>query len=178
MKPSKVFFAINLIRQKSKLPKLEYPKRKLAVTPEQLMAVEALYEPFLPVPPIGVHKIISKQLKMDEWRVHVAIGLIRKNKSLNRWNEDREDLPETMKESLKAKKLQDEQEAAAKEASEKEAGSKESAEATEKKAAKKVTKITTAEKVSEDGASTEEVATTTKKTASKTTKAKSAAQEG
>ncbi|MDH4379853.1 MAG: hypothetical protein QE263_08115 [Vampirovibrionales bacterium] len=102
MKPSVVFFAINLIRQKMKLPKLDYPKRKLAVSPEQLMAVEALYEPYLPIPPIGIHKIISKQLKMDEWRVHVGIGLIRKNKSMGRWNEGREDLPESMKESLAA----------------------------------------------------------------------------
>jgi hypothetical protein len=102
MKPSVVFFAINLIRQKMKLPKLDYPKRKLAVSPEQLMAVESLYEPYLPIPPIGIHKIISKQLKMDEWRVHVAIGLIRKNKSMGRWNEGREDLPESMKESLAA----------------------------------------------------------------------------
>ncbi len=100
MKPSIVFFAINLIRQKMRLPKLEYPKRKLAVTEEQLMAIESLYEPYLPLPPIGIHKIIAKQLKLDEWRAHVAIGLIRKNKNLNRWNEERDDLPAAMKESL------------------------------------------------------------------------------
>ncbi|MGG2357435.1 hypothetical protein, partial [Salmonella enterica] len=29
--PSKVFFGINLVREKMKLPRLEYPKRKLAV---------------------------------------------------------------------------------------------------------------------------------------------------
>jgi hypothetical protein len=102
MKPSIVFFAINLIRQKMKLPKLEYPKRKLAVTPEQLMAIEALYEPYLPLPPIGIHKIIAKQLRIDEWRVHVAIGLIRKNKNMDRWNEERDDLPEAMKAELEA----------------------------------------------------------------------------
>ena len=97
--PSKVFFGINLVREKMKLPKLEYPKRKLAVSPEQLMAIETLYEPYLPLPPLGIHKIISKQLRMDEWRVHVAIGLIRKNRNLARWNEDREDLPPEMRES-------------------------------------------------------------------------------
>jgi hypothetical protein len=97
--PSKVFFGINLVREKMKLPKLEYPKRKLAVTPEQLMAIETLYEPYLPLPPLGIHKIIAKQLRMDEWRVHVAIGLIRKNRNLTRWNEDREDLPPEMKEA-------------------------------------------------------------------------------
>jgi hypothetical protein len=97
--PSKVFFGINLVREKMKLPKLEYPKRKLAVSPEQLMAIETLYEPYLPLPPLGIHKIIAKQLRMDEWRVHVAIGLIRKNRNLSRWNEDREDLPPEMRES-------------------------------------------------------------------------------
>jgi hypothetical protein len=95
--PSKVFFGINLVREKMKLPRLEYPKRKLAVTPEQLMAIETLYEPYLPLPPIGIHKIISKQLRMDEWRVHVAIGLIRKNRNMARWNEERDDLPEEMR---------------------------------------------------------------------------------
>jgi hypothetical protein len=95
--PSKVFFGINLVREKMRLPKLEYPKRRLAVTPEQLMAIETLYEPYLPLPPLGIHKIICKQLRMDEWRVHVAIGLIRKNRNMNRWNEDRDDLPPEMK---------------------------------------------------------------------------------
>lgn len=104
LEPSKVFFGINLVRMKMKLPKLEYPKRKLAVTPDQLQAVELLYEPYLPTPPIGIHKIISKQLKMDEWRVHVAIGLIRKTKEMPRWNEDRADLPESMRQQLMEKK--------------------------------------------------------------------------
>lgn len=95
--PSKVFFGINLIREKMRLPKLEYPKRRLALTPEQLSAIETLYEGFLPLPPVGVHKIIAKQLKIEEWRVHVGIGLIRKNRNLPRWNEDRTDIPEEMK---------------------------------------------------------------------------------
>ena len=96
--PSKVFFGINLIREKMSLPKLEYPKRKLAVTPEQLAAIETLYNSYLPLPPVGVHKIISKQLKIDEWRVHVAIGLVRKNWNMPRWNEERDDIPDAMKE--------------------------------------------------------------------------------
>ncbi len=118
--PSKVFFGINLVREKMRLPKLEYPKRKLAVSPEQLMAIETLYEPYLPLPPLGIHKIISKQLRMDEWRVHVAIGLVRKNRNLNRWNEERDDLPPEMKEAqLKSReereKAEKEKAAAAKE---------------------------------------------------------------
>jgi hypothetical protein len=104
IEPSKAFFGINLIRMKMKLPKLEYPKRKLAVTPDQLMAIEAMYTPYMtmPTPPIGIHKILAKQLKIDEWRVHVAIGLIRKAKNMPRWNTERDDLPEQMKVHLAA----------------------------------------------------------------------------
>ena len=35
IEPRKVFFGINLVRQKLFLPKLPFPKRKLAVTPDQ-----------------------------------------------------------------------------------------------------------------------------------------------
>ncbi len=93
----KVFFGINLIRQKMMLPKLAFPKRKLAVSPDQLTAIKMLYEPLLPLPPIGCHKIISAQLKIDEWRVHVGIGLIRKQLGLDRWNPDRADAPAEFK---------------------------------------------------------------------------------
>ena len=41
---------------------------------------------------------------MDEWRVHVGIGLVRKQMGLDRWNEDRDDIPEEMK---KPKKKED-----------------------------------------------------------------------
>ncbi len=93
IEPQKVFFGINLIRQKMMLPKLPFPKRKLAISPDQMMAIKALYEPLLPLPPIGCHKIIAAQLKMDEWRVHVGIKLIRAQMGLDRWNEDRADKP-------------------------------------------------------------------------------------
>jgi len=52
-----------------------------------------LYEPLLPLPPIGCHKIIAAQLKMDEWRVHVGIKLVRAQLGLERWNEERADKP-------------------------------------------------------------------------------------
>ena len=105
LEPRKVFFGINLVRQKMMLPKLPYPKRKLAISPDQLFAIKNLYEPLLPLPPIGCHKIIAAQLKMDEWRVHVGIGLIRSQMGLERWNEDRPDLPtEFKKKAVKAKK--------------------------------------------------------------------------
>ena len=97
LEPQKVFFGINLIRQKMMLPKLPFPKRKLAISPDQLIAIKSLYEPLLPLPPIGCHKIIAAQLKMDEWRVHVGIGLIRAKLGLDRWNPDRPDAPEEFK---------------------------------------------------------------------------------
>lgn len=93
LEPRKVFFGINLVRQKMMLPKLPFPKRKLAISPDQLFAIKNLYEPLLPLPPIGCHKIIAAQLKMDEWRVHVGIGLLRSQMGLERWNEDRPDKP-------------------------------------------------------------------------------------
>ena len=97
LEPRKVFFGINLVRQKMMLPKLPFPKRKLAITPDQLFAIKNLYEPLLPLPPIGCHKIIAAQLKMDEWRVHVGIGLVRAQMGLERWNQDRPDAPEEFK---------------------------------------------------------------------------------
>lgn len=96
IEPRKVFFGINLVRQKMMLPKLPFPKRKLAITPDQLFAIKNLYTLLLPVPPIGCHKMIAAQLKMDEWRVHVGIGLIRAQMGLPRWNEDRTDVPEAL----------------------------------------------------------------------------------
>ncbi|MBO5385105.1 hypothetical protein J6A64_02215 [bacterium] len=97
LEPRKVFFGINLVRQKMMLPKLPFPKRKLAISPDQLNAIKMLYEPLLPLPPIGCHKIIAAQLKMDEWRVHVGIGLVRAQMGMERWNQEREDAPEEFK---------------------------------------------------------------------------------
>ena len=36
-------------------------------------------------------------MKIDEWRVHVGIGLIRKQLGLDRWNPERDDAPEEFK---------------------------------------------------------------------------------
>lgn len=107
LEPRKVFFGINLVRQKMMLPKLPFPKRKLAISPDQLFAIKNLYEPLLPLPPIGCHKIIAAQLKMDEWRVHVGIGLIRSQMGLGRWNEDRTDVPENLKNGTKTAKVEE-----------------------------------------------------------------------
>jgi len=107
LEPRKVFFGINLVRQKMMLPKLPFPKRKLAITPDQLNAIKTLYEPLLPVPPIGCHKIIAAQLKMDEWRVHVGIGLVRAQMGLERWNQDRPDAPEEFKKQAQEAKAKE-----------------------------------------------------------------------
>ena len=130
LEPRKVFFGINLVRQKMMLPKLSYPKRKLAVSPDQLMAIKALYEPLLPLPPIGCHKILAAQLKIDEWRVHVGIGLIRKQMGLDRWNQDREDAPAEFKNQVKKEDAPVE-EKAAKKTSKKEKSAAETVETTE-----------------------------------------------
>lgn len=122
LEPRKVFFGINLVRQKMMLPKLPFPKRKLAITPDQLNAIKMLYEPLLPLPPIGCHKIIAAQLKMDEWRVHVGIGLVRAQMGLERWNQEREDAPAEFK---KAKTTEE----ATEEAPKKKRGRKSKAEA-------------------------------------------------
>lgn len=132
LEPRKVFFGINLVRQKMMLPKLPFPKRKLAITPDQLNAIKMLYEPLLPLPPIGCHKIIAAQLKMDEWRVHVGIGLVRAQMGMERWNQEREDAPEEFKKQkseekkTKAKKAVKEEtsEAAAEEEPKKKRGRK------------------------------------------------------
>lgn len=103
----KVFFGINLIRQKMMLPKLAFPKRKLAVSADQLLAIRMLYEPLLPLPPIGCHKIISAQLKIDEWRVHVGISLVRKQLGLDRWNPERADAPAEFKAKAQEAKVEE-----------------------------------------------------------------------
>ena len=112
IEPRKVFFGINLVRQKLMLPKLPFPKRKLAISPDQIFAIKNLYEPLLPLPPIGCHKIIAAQLKMDEWRVHVGIGLIRAQMGLKRWNQDRPDAPEEYRKPAKKTKAAPEEKAA------------------------------------------------------------------
>ena len=119
LEPRKVFFGINLIRQKMMLPKLPFPKRKLAISPDQMFAIQNLYEPLLPLPPIGCHKILASQLKMDEWRVHVGIGLVRAKLGLDRWNQERVDAPEEfkkpkIKEEKKTKKTKEVKEKPAK----------------------------------------------------------------
>ena len=138
LESQKVFFGINLVRQKMMLPKLPFPKRKLAVSPDQLMAIQNLYSPLLPLPPIGCHKILAQQLKMDEWRVHVGIGIVRKQMNLPRWNSEREDAPEEFKNPPAKKEEADVKEKkTTKKSSEKAEKIKEEKEVKEKKTTKK-----------------------------------------
>ena len=154
LEPQKVFFGINLVRQKMMLPKLPFPKRKLAVSPDQLMAIQNLYSPLLPLPPIGCHKILAQQLKMDEWRVHVGIGIVRKQMNLPRWNSERDDAPEEFKNPPAEK------------------ATVEVKEEKEKKTTKK-----TSTKSKKETEAVEEVAETKEKKTTKTTKKASAKKE-
>ncbi len=153
LEPRKVFFGINLVRQKMLLPKLPFPKRKLAISPDQLFAIKNLYGLLLPLPPIGCHKIIAAQLKMDEWRVHVGIGLIRAQMGLPRWNEERTDVPEALIEKTrlsneaKAQKEAEKQAQAAAKAAE--AAAKASEEVVEEKVEESVVETPTEEVVVE-----------------------------
>ena len=168
LEPRKVFFGINLIRQKMMLPKLPFPKRKLAVSPDQMFAIQSLYEPLLPLPPIGCHKILAAQLKMDEWRVHVGIGLVRAKLGLDRWNQEREDAPAEFKKVAEAKEEKPKKEAKepkkAKATKADKVSTEENVEPKEKATKKKATK--------KDSKETEEVKETKATKAKKEPKAK------
>ncbi|MGH2347270.1 MAG: hypothetical protein ACRDG4_18745 [Chloroflexota bacterium] len=56
-------------------------------TPDQIESVRALYTPLLPEPSIGVHKQIAKELKLANTSVYLAIGQIRQELALPRYNE-------------------------------------------------------------------------------------------
>lgn len=159
IEPRKVFFGINLIRQKMMLPKLNFPKRKLAVTEDQVFAIKNLYEPLLPLPPIGCHKIIAAQLKMDEWRVHVGIGVVRRQMGLERWNLERTDIPEALREKEAQSKIRKAEKKAAEKAKKAELKKQRELEkALKEEEAKKQAEIEASEQaVITDNASNEEV---------------------
>ncbi|WP_141727766.1 hypothetical protein [Thermogemmatispora onikobensis] len=54
---------------------------------EELAKIRALYEPFLPVPPIGVHRTIAQQLSLKPAVVYQAIRLIRQELKLPQYND-------------------------------------------------------------------------------------------
>jgi predicted nucleic acid-binding Zn-ribbon protein len=56
---------------------------------EELAKIRALYEPLLPVPPIGIHRTIAQQLALKPAMVYQAIRLIRQELKLPQYNDPR-----------------------------------------------------------------------------------------
>jgi len=54
---------------------------------EELQKIKALYEPFLPVPSVGVHKQIAEQLDLKPGEVYQAIKTIRQEMNLPQYND-------------------------------------------------------------------------------------------
>ena len=54
---------------------------------EELEKIKAIYEPFLPLPPIGVHKQIAEQLSLKPSEVYQAIKVIRQELNLPQYND-------------------------------------------------------------------------------------------
>jgi len=55
-------------------------------TPDQIELVRAFYTPHLPEPSVGIHKEIAKELKLANTSVYLAIGQIRRDMDLPRYN--------------------------------------------------------------------------------------------
>jgi hypothetical protein len=54
---------------------------------EELEKIKVLYEPLLPVPPIGIHKQIAEQLELKPGEVYQAIKAIRLEMNLPQYND-------------------------------------------------------------------------------------------
>lgn len=54
---------------------------------EELEKIKAVYEPFLPLPPVGVHKQIAEQLELKPGEVYQAIKKIRLDMNLPQYND-------------------------------------------------------------------------------------------
>jgi hypothetical protein len=54
---------------------------------EELAKIKALYEPYLPLPPIGVHKQIAEELSLKPGEVYQAIKAIRLQMNLPQYND-------------------------------------------------------------------------------------------
>ena len=54
---------------------------------EELDSIRAVYEPYLPVPPVGVHKLIAEQLSIKPSVAYQAIKTIRNELSLPQYND-------------------------------------------------------------------------------------------
>ncbi len=83
---------------------------------EELAKIKAAYEPYLPVPPVGVHKKIADELALKAGIVYQAIKAIRLEMNLPQFND-----PELHGEELAARKQAKESKAGASEETEGEA---------------------------------------------------------
>jgi len=54
---------------------------------EELEKIRAVYEPYLPLPPIGVHKTIAEELTLNPGEVYQAIKAIRLEMNLPQYND-------------------------------------------------------------------------------------------
>jgi DNA-binding MarR family transcriptional regulator len=54
---------------------------------EELASIKAVYEPLLPIPPVGVHKQIAEQLSLKPGIVYQAIKAIRQELKLPQYND-------------------------------------------------------------------------------------------
>ncbi len=54
---------------------------------EELEKIRAVYEPYLPLPPIGVHKTIAEELTLNPGEVYQAIKAIRMEMNLPQYND-------------------------------------------------------------------------------------------
>ena len=79
--------AINPVQKAEKKPDKKVKPEKYFLKPGQLNAIKDAYLPLLPLPPVSCHKTISLQLKIDEFKVFKAIGIIRKQMKLPRFIE-------------------------------------------------------------------------------------------
>lgn len=81
---------------------------------EELERIKTAYQPYLPVPPVGVHKEISEKLNLKPGTVYQAIKTIRVELNLPQYNDPKyheEELAAHIK-KLQAKKIADATEAA------------------------------------------------------------------
>ncbi|HEY7414998.1 MAG TPA: hypothetical protein VH593_07385, partial [Ktedonobacteraceae bacterium] len=74
------------LRQRSNLPSW-WETQTYKGTPEELAKIRSLYEPMLPVPPVGVHKIIAQQVEIKPGVVYQAIKTIRLEMNLPQYND-------------------------------------------------------------------------------------------
>lgn len=77
---------VKALRQRENIPSW-WETQTYKGTPEELAQIRALYEPMLPIPSVGVHKIIAQQLTLKPGEVYQAIKAIRLEMNLPQYND-------------------------------------------------------------------------------------------